>query len=680
LLLSTCAAATLTAQGDDSLVVARRVVAATSLAAKEYANGVAPRGGRVIAAPEVEEAKLFLDAAVLDAPFLPTGVRGAADRELKALRAMLERLAPPDSVALAAGALVPRIAAAVGGALDPFPARPPSLARGEAVYREQCIQCHGAAGRGDGPKAKHLTGPPPADLADRDALASVSPVDMYRKIAIGVSGTGMPEYAQTISAEDRWAVTSYIGTFRADQGLVREGEGLYAAHCSSCHGATGRGDGPLAATLSVAPPALSDVAVQGRLSDDDLVALMLHGRPGTPMPALAGVIDRAAADKIAAFLRVLPVAERQRTQPAAGPAVFSDIRRQLDSAVALASPKLAFAAYLSFEQVETDVRARNAALAGELEDAFGTLRARAAAGATPAELDGIRSHLLSGLERAERLVADQASGASLFAESFVLMLREGFEAILVVAALMAFLTKAGAAERRRDVAKGAWAAIAASIVTAAAIEMLFEVTAGQREALEGGTMLVAAVMLFYVSYWLLSKIEVAKWNAFVRGRLQGALSTGSTFALASVAFLAVYREGFETILFYKALLTSAGSTGGGTPAVAAGMLLGGIALFAVYLAINRFGVRIPMRPFFAVTSATLYYMAFVFAGKGVAALQLAGVVRMTVVEWAPRVPVLGIYPTVESLLLQGILIALVVFAIVWMQRHRFLGVERRPAA
>ena len=191
-------------------------------------------------------------------------------------------------------------------------------------------------------------------------------------------------------------------------------------------------------------------------------------------------------------------------------------------------------------------------------------------------------------------------------------------------------------------------------------------------------MLVAAAVLFYVSYWLLSKIEVAKWNAFVKGRLEGALSTGSSFTLASVAFLAVYREGFETILFYKALLTSAG--GGGTPAVAAGLVLGAVALVGVYLAIKRFGVKIPLRPFFAVTSAMLYYMAFVFAGKGVAAFQEGGLVRTTVLEWAPRIPVFGIYPTAESLALQGLLVALLLFAIVWLQRRRFIGVEQRRCA
>src|SRR2546429_6095516 len=268
-------------------------------------------------------------------------------------------------------------------------------------------------------------------------------------------------------------------------------------------------------------------------------------------------------------------------------------------------------------------------------------------------------------------------------QSFVLLLREGFEAILIVAALMAFLAKAGAVERRRHVAQGAWAAVGASLVTAAVVELLFEITTGQREALEGVTMLLATAVLFYVSYWLLSKIEVAKWKRFVKGRMEEALSTGSGFALASVAFLAVYREGFETILFYKALLTSAGSAGGsGAGPVAAGILLGAVALVIVYVAVSRFGMKVPLKPFFAVTSGMLYYMAFVFARKGIADLQESGILRTSVVEWAPRIPVLGIYPTVQSLSLQLLLIVLLLVAVVWLQRSRLSGAEpdrRRPA-
>ena len=663
-----CVATALAAQGTDSLAVARRIVAAASLAAKEYAAGVAAQGRRVTVPAEVEEAKQFLDAAQLDAAALPVAVRELAASELRVLRGMVERVAPPDTVARRAAALVQRIAAAAGGALDPFPLRPPSLVRGAAVYREQCVQCHGEHGRGDGPKAKQVEGPPPADLTDRRRLAGVSPVDAYRKITIGVAGTAMAQFEETLSPEDRWAVTTYVATLRAGEGDVREGEGLYAAQCASCHGAAGGGDGPLAATLSVRPPALRDLAVQGRFSDEELVELVLHGRPGTPMPGFARVLDTEAARKLVAFVRVLPTAERQRFQPSPAAAVFSTVRRQLDSAVALRSDKIAFDAYLTFEQVETDVRARNAALAGELEDAFAALRARAPAG-DARELDAIHARLLSALERAERLVADKSSGANLVMQSFVLLLREGFEAILVVAALMAFLAKAGATERRRDVAKGALAAVAASVLTAVLVELLFQFTPVQREALEGVTMLLAAAVLFYVSYWLLSKIEAAKWTAYVKGRMEEALRTGSGFALASVAFLAVYREGFETILFYQALFTSTGASGG-TSAVLAGMLAGAVALVAVYVAITRFGMKVPLKPFFGVTSAMLYYMAFVFAGKGVAGMQEAGVVTTTVVEWAPRLPVFGIYPTVQSLALQGVLVLLLVVAMVWLQRNR----------
>src|SRR5207245_11664412 len=506
---------------------------------------------------------------------------------------VVDRVGPPDAVSGRAGTLVERIGAAAGGALDPYPRRPPSLARGAAVFREQCGQCHGAAGRGDGPKARHLEGPAPASLADRAAMSTVSPVAVYRKLTIGVAGTAMPQFEETLSPEDRWAVASYVATLRADDAMVREGEGLYAAQCASGHGATGGGDGPLAKSLSVRPPALADLAVLGRFTDQELTRLILQGRPGTPMPGFARTLDSGQVAGLVAFLRVMPTAKRQRYEASPAAATFSTVRRQLDSAVALRSDKIAFDAYLTFEQVETDVRARNAALASELEDAFVSLRARAAAGAGADELDAIHARLLAGLERAERLVSDRSSGANLLVQSFVLLLREGFEAILIVAALMTFLAKAGATERRRHVAQGAWAAVAASAVTAVLIEALFELTPGQREAFEGVTLLLATAVLFYVSYWLLTKIEVAKWNAFVKGGMQEALQTRSGFALSSVAFLAVYREGFETILFYKALLTSGsspGAGGAGTAAVVGGVLLGAVGLALGSLGLALFGL------------------------------------------------------------------------------------------
>src|SRR3989441_6927333 len=229
--------------------------------------------------------------------------------------------------------------------------------------------------------------------------------------------------------------------------MVREGEGLYGAHCAACHGATGGGDGPLAKSLSVRPPALADLAALGRFTDQELAHLIVRGGRGTPMPGFARTLDSGQVASLVAFLRVVPTAERQQHAASPAAATFSTVRRQLDSAVALQSDKIAFDAYLTFEQVETDVRARNAALASELEDAFAALPARAGARAGHDELDAIHARLLAGLERAERLVADRSSGANLLMQSFVLLLREGVEAILIAAGLMAVLAQAGAGER-----------------------------------------------------------------------------------------------------------------------------------------------------------------------------------------------------------------------------------------
>ena len=576
LILTACLAQPLAGQASDSLALARRVVAAASLAAKEYALGVTPTGGQIVQPEEVDEAKLFIQQAQFDVPGLPVAARVAAGHALTRIAEMLDRLAPPDSVSLVTDVLVARITAAAGGrnVIEQLPANPPSLARGAVIFRERCASCHGETGRGDGPKAKTLKGPPPADLTDPKVMGGTTLLEIFRRIAIGVPGTAMPEFGEDLSEEDRWAVAAYVGA-------------------------------------------------------------MQYGGSATA-------------------------------------ATFAAVRRQVDSALALHSEKIAFDAYLTFEQVETEVRAKNPGLASELEGAFAWLRTRAAR-ADEAERHAIRERLLAGLERAERVVADRPSSMSLFLSSFFLLVREGFEAILIVAALMTFLAKAGAPDRRRHVARGAWLAVAASLVTWVLVELLFQATPGQREMIEGGTMLLAAAVLFYVSYWLLSKIEAAKWAAFVQGKMQSALSSGSGMALTAVAFLAVYREGFETILFYKALFTSAGASG---VSVIGGIAAGSVGLVAVYVLINQLGLRVAMKPFFAVTGAMLYYMAFVFAGKGIAELQEARILPLTVIESAPRIPVLGIYPTVESLVVQGLILALALVAAVWALRPKPSRPER----
>jgi high-affinity iron transporter len=603
------------AQAQDSAALVRRVAATATLAAQEYRIGVA--AGRIVARAEVEEARLFLEearrsAAKLDAAPVAT---------LDSLLAFVKALGSPDTLDARVRAFAAMLAARHGVSLDKLPSRPPDLALGAEVYRATCAGCHGDLGRGDGPLAAGLD-PAPANLAEWHSLRDQSPLDFYRRINIGVVGTAMPAFEDRLPARERWAVALYASTLR------------------------------LPPAVGEAPEALRDFAATGKMSDAELLDSLTAPDDGSR----------------GGFARLAAVRGHQSAGSSAGE-VLARVRAEVDSVRALArtgdpsASDRALDAYMTFEQVERELRGRDATLAAELEAEFAALRAAANAGAGP-EVAAVREGLTGALDRAATVLGEGLSGTNLLIQSFIIMLREGLEAILIIGALMTFLAKMGASDRRRHVHAGILVAIAASLLTAVALETVFELSPAHQEALEGATMVVATAVLFYVSYWLLSKMEVVKWTHFVKSKVQDAVTRGSALALGMAAFLAVYREGFETVLFYKALFISAGPTSAAAPIVA-GMLAGGVILVGVYVALNRFGVRLPLKPFFAVTSGFLYYMALVFAGAGIAELQGGGFVSMTPVPGVPRVPAIGLYPTVETLTAQAVLVGLALVALVW---------------
>ena len=617
------------AAAQDPAAIARRVASTMTLAAQEYRLGVAD--GKIVLAPEVEEATLFLGEARRNAGLLPAVAGQPIADGIGELLLQVEAVAPPESISARVAQLLAQLSGTLGVSLVDVPTQPPLLPRGADLYQRECASCHGRAGRGDGPAAGGLS-PAPTDLSEFESLRGTSPLDFYRRISSGTPGTAMPGYEGRLSSEDRWAVALYASVLR------------------------------LPGSVGTVPPALQQFPATARLSDDELLAAL--GPSGSPerLAAVRMVQLSAAADRVGG--------------------VFATVRAQLDSAYAHAglgnteaARQFAFDAYLTFEQVEREVRAREPELATHLEAAFADLRGAVALPLGVAEVRAARSRLSAGLEDAQRAIGDVSSPFSLFVQSLVIMLREGLEAILILGAILAFLTKTGAVQRRREIHIGALGALVASLVTAVLIETVFRLSPANQELLEGFTMVAAATMLFYVSYWLLSKVEGARWNAFVRGQVRDALTSGSAFALVSVAFLAVYREGFETVLFYKALWLSGGGMTGVVP-ILGGILIASLMLVIVYIAINRFGVRLPLRPLFAVTSAFLYYMAFVFAGKAVAELQEGGLIGTSVISGAPRLPALGIYPTVETLMAQGVLVVLALAALI----YTFLIAPRKEKA
>jgi high-affinity iron transporter len=180
---------------------------------------------------------------------------------------------------------------------------------------------------------------------------------------------------------------------------------------------------------------------------------------------------------------------------------------------------------------------------------------------------------------------------------------------------------------------------------------LIPVSGGSRELIEGVTALVAVAVLLYVSHWLFQKTYVHDWKEYLRQHAGAAVARGSALAMAGLAFAAVYREGFETVLFYQALQFDVGAR-----AILAGFIPGALLIVALGVAIVRYGVRLPIRRVFSITNAILLYLAFTFLGKGLYNLQEAGLFSPAPLAWLPDHQVLrqlfGIYPVVQTLAAQ----------------------------
>ena len=301
----------------------------------------------------------------------------------------------------------------------------------------------------------------------------------------------------------------------------------------------------------------------------------------------------------------------------------------------------------------------------EIESIFGKIISLMRTGASQDQVEQEFQRLITRLGKAAKLLeTEEPSPWRALLNSLFIILREGFEAILIISALTAYLIKTGNDNKIKVVYQGAGFALLASIFTAFLIQSIFAQNPAGQEIMEGATMLLAAIVLFYVSYWLTSKAEAAKWMAFIQEKVKVSLSQGSLFALGFTAFLAVYREGAETVLFYQALLAS--GEGLDTGLIWLGFLLGSGTLAGVFFIFKLGSVRIPIRLFFTLTSIFLYYLAFSFTGQGIIEFQVGGLISATPVAFIPQIDFLRIYPTVESLTCQGILLAAALLAMAYL--------------
>lgn len=319
--------------------------------------------------------------------------------------------------------------------------------------------------------------------------------------------------------------------------------------------------------------------------------------------------------------------------------------------------------------MENKIGSRDAAFKTSLEAHFTRMVSLMKAGQPQERLAAEAAALEADLQKAVTMLGEgEETQWSLLLYSLMIIVREGLEALLIVAAIVAYLVKNNHHDKLPLIRQSVMVALVASVATAFIFQLLFTQSGASRELLEGITMLIAVVMLFLMSYWLLSKVEARHWKAWLEGKLSHSLSRGSLVGLWLTSFLAVYREGAETVLFYYALIGDAQGLPGHL-AIGAGFVIGCVVLLIAWLVMRYSVVRLPLKPFFLFTGGFMYLMAFVFAGKGVLELVEGKLFQPTLIAGIPEISWLGIYPYVETLLPQGILL-LAALAALWIMRRR----------
>ena len=529
------------------------------------------------------------------------------------------------------GATVARQARQLGAQLavayevSQAPAITPDPTRGAPLYAQHCSVCHGTAGAGDGPASVGMT-PPPANLRDAVRLDRLSLYAIYNTLGLGVEGTDMPSFADQLDDRQRWDLATYIAGFTADP----------------------------AAAKSEQPFNLADLARQ------------------TPNEVLA-----ASGPAAAATFRA------QRAQPPQvkrGPAQLLEYTATtLDKSLAAfrngdheQAYDLSVAAYLEgFELVESSLDNVDANVRKDTEKALMAYRQSLQDG-LPVEQVQQRLDVAKGKlsESAGLLGSDGLSWSLSYISGLLILLREGLEAILVLAAILAFLRNTGQQSAVRSVNVGWGLALLAGLATWALAAYVIDVSGAQRELLEGCTALFASVMVLWLGVWMHDRRHAAAWQDYIKSSLVGG---GGRFGFAMLAFFSVYRELFEVILFYETLWLQAGPAGHN--AVLAGGATALVLLVGLAWVILRGSAKLPLALFFGINAALLCALSVVFAGHGVKALQEAGIFGTRPVaffdfDW------LGIHADAYSLSAQ----AVAILAIVVLYGRSRLAEKRRVAA
>ena len=618
---------------------AKRLVSVLDYLGSDYKNAV--NDGKVINPDEYGEMQEFSKRTqeLLNQLKQADGAdKAGVEPIIKSLTAQIENKAEPTVIAELARSAKQRVISAYN--IVPYPKQLPSLASGHTLYVENCAQCHGATGKGDGPGTSSMNPktPPPANFTDPERMAGLSPFKAFNTASFGVEGTAMASFA-AFTEEQRWQVAFYVMSLRFSSEQARRGAALIDE--------------------KKLPSDLISVANLATHSDEQLSEQIKRyfDQEASVNDVLAylrrGLIDQKPADPLVLTRNLV----RESASLYAGGEKDKAYQKAVD-------------AYIDgYELAEPALFAKDASFGRALEALFTEYRNAIKQGVAPEEIDKRRAEIEARLDRADEILArtDEYSEIYFFLNSALIIVREGLEATLVLAAILAMLKVMGATDAVRYIHLGWILALFAGGLTWLATQTVLTFSGQNRESMEGFISVFAAVALFYVGYWLHTKSEAKRWQAFIRGKVENVLSGKKLLGLIGISFFAVYREAFEVVLFYQALWLQ---NENGHHLILSGFIAGLALLVVLTFGILKLGLNVPLKYFFGATGTLLYIVAFIFAGNGIKELQAAGWVSTTPLKFPPQAPLLGIYPTLETVAAQTLMLCAFIATSIWMAQER----------
>ncbi len=535
------------------------------------------------------------------------------------------------------------------GHIEMYPNQWPSLRQGETLYVQNCASCHGQGGAGDGLAGKGLE-PAPSNFANRELMQESAPFAYFNTIRLGIPGTGMASF-QKFSDQEVWALAFYVNSirFKNSSNQAIDPSANDSSKDSSTDSSTNVSNGTSIENVQgVWDPARNEtIRKVATLTDRQLLSQL----PG------ATEIEKQSA---LSYLRTYAIAEGKINYLGLAKQKLREAEAAYGAGRVSQARARALEAYLEgIEPVEARIRASDPSMVAQVEEEMAEVRTAIESNRPAVELGVLVQRTLLKIDEAAELIErKEISPVVAFLGAFGILLREGFEAVLIILALLGVI-RAANAKRAAIYVHGGWAsALGLGIVAWVFSGWVMGISGASREFLEGITSVIAVAVLLYVGFWLHRQTEISRWKTFLEVRVKGFLEGKKLWGLAAISFLAVFREAFETVLFLRAIWFDL--SGDAKAALAFGVASALVLVFTLAWAALNFSRRLPIKTLFTFSSLMMLVLSTILAGKGFHSFQEAGFVGVTALPWRFRVDLIGLYPTAETILAQCVTFVAVV--------------------